>query len=89
MLNVETKVDEKKKTLTITVDLTQRHELSNSGNTITVASTQGAAKLGVGDLALNLSIYTKEGLAKAQQVRAKEQGYTTWAEYQAALKGAK
>lgn len=72
--------------LTIEVNLKERHGLSGTGNTVSIASTQGAMKLGLGDIAVNLSVYTKEGLAKLQMERAKEAGYKTWIEYQKALK---
>lgn len=62
MKNVDIKVDEKKKTLTITVDLTQRHGPSASGKTITIASTEGNQKIGYGDIAVGLNVYTKEGI---------------------------
>jgi hypothetical protein len=87
MLNVEYKVDDKKKVLTITVDLSQRHGLSNSGNTVTIAGTQGNQKCGLGDVTFGLSVYTKEGLAKAQLDYAKERGYQSWEAYDNARKG--
>lgn len=65
MKNVEIKVDEKKKQLTITVDLTKRFGPSASKKTVTIASTEGNQKIGVGDIAFGLNVYTKEGLEKA------------------------
>lgn len=87
MLNVDYKVDDKKKTLTIVVDLSQRHGLSNSGNTVAIAGTQGNQKVGLGDIAFGLTVYTKEGLAEARLKQAKEAGHKTWEDMQAALKG--
>lgn len=81
MQNVEYKIDDKKKTLTITVDLTQTHGISSSGNTLTIASTQGNQKIGVKDIAFGLNVYTKEGLDAARLKVAKEKGYNTWEEY--------
>lgn len=67
MKNIDVKVDEKKKTLTLTVDLSQRHGLSGSGKTVTIASTEGNQKIGFGDVAFGLNVYTKEGLEKLQK----------------------
>lgn len=64
MKNVEIKVDEKSQKLTIVVDLKQRHGLSSSQKTVTIASTEGNQKIGVGDIAFGLNVYTKDGLAK-------------------------
>ena len=74
--------------LTIEVNLKERHGLSGTGNTVVVASTQGALKIGQGDLSVNLSVYTKENLDKLQLEKAKAVGYKTWLEYQQALKAA-
>lgn len=60
MKNVDMKVDDKKKTLTITVDLTKRLGKSGSGKTTIIASTEGNQKIGVGDITIGLNIYTKE-----------------------------
>lgn len=62
MKNVSITVDEKKQTLTIVVDLKQRHGVSTSGKTVTIASTEGNQKIGHGDVAMGLSVYTKDGL---------------------------
>lgn len=59
--NVKMDLSKDKKTLTITVDLTERHGPSASGKTIKIGSTEGAVKVGVGDISLNCSVYTKEG----------------------------
>jgi len=75
--------------LTITVNLKERHGLSGSGNTVTIAGTQGNVKIGVGDIAMGVTVYTKDGLDKAQLESAKAKGHKTWAEYQLALKAAK
>lgn len=83
--NVTYKVD--KDVLTITVNLKERQGLSGSGNTVIIGSTQGALKIGQGDVTVNLSVYTKEGLAEAQKKRAKEAGFANWGEYQKSLKG--
>ena len=83
------KYEVKGDTLTITVNLKERHGLSGSGNTVTVAGTQGNVKIGHGDIAMGVSVYTKEGLDKAQLEAAKNKGYKTWVEYQTALKAAK
>jgi hypothetical protein len=62
MKNITMKVDEKKQTLTLEIDLTKRFGPSKSGNTITIASTEGNQKIGLNDYAFGLSVYTKEGL---------------------------
>ena len=62
MKNIEMKVDEKAKKLTITVDLAKRFGKSGSGKTIVIASTEGNQKIGMGDIAMGLTVYTKEGL---------------------------
>lgn len=85
--NVTYKVD--KDVLTITVNLKERNGLSGSGNTIIIGGTQGNVKIGVGDIAMGLTVYTKEGLDKAQLEKAKAAGHKNWAEYQKALKEAK
>lgn len=64
MKNIDIKIDEKKKTLTLVVDLSQRHGLSGSGKTVTIASTEGNQKIGMGDIAFGLSVYTKDGIDK-------------------------
>lgn len=87
MQNVKYEV--KGETLTITVNLKERHGLSTSGATVAIAGTQGNVKIGVGDISFGLSVYTKEGLDKLQLESAKAKGYKTWLEYQAALKAAK
>jgi len=60
--NINLTVDEKKQTLTIVVDLKQRHGVSVSGKTVTIASTEGNQKIGHSDIAMGLTVYTKEGL---------------------------
>ncbi len=60
MQNIEMKIDEKKKTLTITVDLTKRLGKSKSGKTTIIASSEGNQKVGFGDVVMGLNIYTKE-----------------------------
>lgn len=88
MQNVEIKVDEKKNTLTIVVpDLSKRFGLSGSGNTVNIAGTQGNAKIGMGDITLSMTLYTKEGLAEARLKAAKEAGHKTWEDMQAAKGG--
>lgn len=89
MQNVEMKIEggKGKEKLVLTVDLNQRLGLSGSGNTVVVGGSQGAVKVGVGDISLNLTVYTKEGLTKAQQDKAKAEGFASWAEYQKATKG--
>lgn len=76
MKNVTFKVDEKKQELTIVVDLKQRHGLSSSMKTVTIASTEGNQRIGFGDVAVGLSVYTKEGLEKlkAEALKAAEAG---------------
>lgn len=64
MKNIETKIDEKGMKLTIIVDLKQRHGLSSSQKTVTIASTEGNQRIGLGDISFGLNVYTKEGLAK-------------------------
>lgn len=86
MQNVEYKVDDKKQVLTITVDLKQRHGLSTSGATVTIAGTQGNQKVGVGDIAFGLNVYTKEGLDKVRLETAKARGYDTWEAFTKAVK---
>ena len=75
------------KELIITVRLSERHGLSNSGNTVTIASTQGNQKIGEDDIAVGLSVYTKKGLDALRVESAKAKGYDTWEAYQNALKG--
>lgn len=87
MTNCEIKVSGD--TLTIVVDLKKRNGISQSGNTVTIASTQGAAKIGKGDISVNLSVYTKEGLTKERLAAAKEAGHSTWEDFDAAKKAAK
>lgn len=65
------KLDEKGKKLTIVVDLTQRHGMSKSQNTVTIASTEGNQRIGLGDIAFGLNVYTKEGLEKMKKDAAK------------------
>lgn len=48
--------------LVIKVNLAERHGPSGSGKTIIVATTEGNAKIGVGDLTLGLNLFTKEGV---------------------------
>jgi hypothetical protein len=84
MTNTEIKIDGT--IMTITVDLSKRQGVSQSGNTVTIASTQGAAKIGQGDISVNLSVYTKEGLVQERDKVAKQMGYKTWAAYQEAKK---
>lgn len=84
MLNVDMKIDKNK--LVITCDLEQRNGVSSSGNTVTIASTQGAAKIGKGDISLNLSLYTKEKLTEARLKAAKDAGHPNWEAYDAARK---
>ena len=71
MKNVTFTVDEKKNVLTIVVDLKQRHGLSTSGKTVTIASTEGNQRIGHGDIACGLSVYTKEGIDKLKAEAAK------------------
>jgi hypothetical protein len=73
MKNVEMKVEgsKGKEKLVITVDLSQRHGLSSSGKTVTIASTEGNQRIGHGDVAFGLSVYTKEGLDKLKAEAAK------------------
>jgi hypothetical protein len=84
--NVEYKIDAKKEVLTITVKLGERHGLSTSGNTVTVAGTQGNQKIGVGDIAFGLNVYTKDGLEGERLKAAKAKGYETWEAYEKARK---
>lgn len=59
MTNIKTSV--KGNTLTITVDLSERHGPSASGKTIMIASTQGNQKLDAPHAAVSfgLNVYTK------------------------------
>lgn len=75
------------KKLVITVNLSERHGLSNSGNTIAIGATAGNQKIGEGDIAFGLNVYTKEGLPKARLEAAKEAGYDTWEAFQQAKSG--
>ena len=59
MKNVEIMVDAKKKTLTIEIDLSKRHGLSESGKTFIIASTEGSQKIGFEDIVLGLNCYVK------------------------------
>lgn len=87
MLNAKCAVD--KDVLTITVSLKERHGVSGSGNTVTIASSQGGTKIGTGDITLNLQVYTKENLAAERLKAAKAAGYNTYEELATAQKGAK
>lgn len=91
MQNVEYKVEGKgnDKKLIITVKLSERHGLSNSGNTVTIAGTQGNVKIGEGDIAFGLNVYTKDRIDEERVKSAKAKGYDTWEAYQNALKGGK
>jgi hypothetical protein len=71
MKNVTIAVDEKKMELTIKVNLKERHGLSSSQKTVTIASTEGNQRIGLGDIAFGLSVYTKEGLDKLKAEAAK------------------
>lgn len=86
MLNAKCTVD--KDVLTITVNLKERHGVSGSGNTVTIASSQGGVKIGSGDISLNLQVYTKENLAAERLKAAKAAGFTTYEEYATAAKAA-
>jgi hypothetical protein len=59
--------------LIITVNLKERHGLSSSAKTVTIASTEGNQRVGRSDITMGLTVYTKEGLeaekAKAEKVR--------------------
>jgi hypothetical protein len=70
--------------LVITVNLKERHGLSGSGNTVTIAGTSGNQRIGVGDIAFGLNVYTKDGLPAERLKAAKEAGYANWEEYQKA-----
>lgn len=85
MSNAVCKVE--KGVLTITVNLKERQGLSGSGNTVIIGSTGGALKIGEGDITVNLSVYTKEGLVEAQKKKAKENGFDSWGAYLKAQKG--
>lgn len=89
MKNVDYKVEGKKgeEVLVIRVTLKERHGLSNSGNTINIGGTGGNQKIGLGDVAFGLTVYTKEGLPAARLASAKEAGYKTWEEFDQARKG--
>lgn len=66
MKNIEMKIEgaKGKEKLVITVDLNQRHGVSSSKKTVTIASTEGNQKVGHKDIAFGLNVYTKEGLAE-------------------------
>lgn len=87
MLNVAHKIE--KDVLTITVNLKDRHGVSGSGNTVTIASSQGGVKLGQGDITLNLQVYTKENLVAERLKTAKAAGFTTYEDYATATKASK
>lgn len=57
MKNVDINIDAKKKTMTITVDLSKRFGTSKSGKTLIVASTEGNAKAGFEDVVIGLNVY--------------------------------
>lgn len=84
MLGAEMKIE--KDTLTITVDLKARSGVSGSGNTVTIASSQGGIKIGKGDITLNLQVYTKENLQAERLKAAKAAGYNTYEDYATARK---
>lgn len=85
MKNVEFKVE--KDVLTIKVNLKERHGLSGSGNTVTIGGTNGNQRVGSGDIAFGLNVYTKDGLTAERLKAAKEAGYDTWEAYEKAKKG--
>jgi hypothetical protein len=55
MLNVKTKVEDNK--LLIEVDLTERHGVSASGKSISIASTQGNQNVGQDNIKFGLNVY--------------------------------
>jgi len=59
MKNVKLAIDEKKKILTVTVDLKEEHGPSGSGKTIIIASTEGSQKIGFEDVVIGLNVYKK------------------------------
>lgn len=59
MKNVEMKVDDKKKTLTIVVDLSKEFGLSKSQKSMTIASTEGNATVPGTDIKIGLNVYKK------------------------------
>lgn len=69
MKNVKYEVKGEK--LIITVDLKERHGLSSTGNTVTIASTQGNQSTGYGDTKFSVNVYTKENL-QAEQIKAQK-----------------
>lgn len=64
MKNVNISIDNKKKVMTITVDLTQDHGPSASGKTTIIASTEGSQKVGYEDVVMGLNVYKKAGKGK-------------------------
>jgi hypothetical protein len=91
MKNVTMKVEGKKgeEELVIRVKLSERHGLSNSGNTVTIAGTEGNQRIGFGDIAFGLNVYTKEGLIAERVKMAKEAGHATWEDFDKARKGSR
>lgn len=87
MLNATCRID--KDILTITVNLKERHGISGSGNTVTIASSQGGVKVGQGDISLNLQVYTKESLVAERLKAAKAAGFNTYEDYAVASKAGK
>lgn len=57
MKNVEVKIDPKKKTMTIEIDLTKTFGPSGSGKTVIIASTEGNSKVGFEDVVIGLNVY--------------------------------
>jgi hypothetical protein len=55
MLNVKTEVKDNK--LLIGVDLTERHGVSASGKSISIASTQGNQNVGQDNIKFGLNVY--------------------------------
>jgi hypothetical protein len=55
MLNVKTEVKDNK--LLIEVDLTERHGVSASGKSISIASTQGNQNVGQDNIKFGLNVY--------------------------------
>lgn len=67
MTNVEATVSPDGKKLTLVVDLSQRHGVSSTGKTVTIASTNGGVKLSgkAAHISYGLNVYTKDGLPAA------------------------
>lgn len=66
MKNIEVKLDEKKKVLTLTVDLTKEFGDSVSGKTTIIASSEGNAASGLDGVKFGLNVFRSKEKTKGK-----------------------